>query len=187
MIDADVELIRARVGDRRRREDRRVRDIRIRHQRDDGRADRVPALARDHPLALRVAAELGPAAGKRIDHRRAEQPGFLCGGRHLPDAGNPFEIAQALVVAEPEGAVLHQWSPGRAAELVPFPLRLGRAERVREEVVRVEMVVAEELVEAAANGVGARLDRRVDDGARAAAVLGGVGVRLNLEFLQRLD
>ena len=187
MIDADVELIRARVGDRCRREDRRVRDIRIRDHRDDGRADRIPALARDHPLALRVAAELGPPAGKRIDDHGAEQPGLLRGGRHLPDARHAFEIAQALVVAEPERPVLHQRSADRGAELVAFPLRLRRSERVREEVVGVETVVAEELVDAAANGVGARLDRRVDDGARAAAELGGVGVRLNLELLQRLD
>ena len=64
---------------------------------------------------------------------------------------------------------------------------LGAPSAFEKKLFASSCVVAEELVDAAANGVGARLDRRVDDGAGAAAVLGRVGVGLNLEFLQRLD
>ena len=187
MIEADVELVLPGIGDRRGRIDRRARHVRIGNQRDDGRADRIPAIARDHPLTLGVPAELGTPGRKRVDHRRAEQPQFLGRRRYLPHARHAFEVAQAFVISEPERSVLDQRSADRGAELVALPLRLRGAERVREEIVRVQRIVAEELVDAAANRIGAGFDDGVDDRSRAAAELGRVSVRLNLEFLQRLD
>ena len=67
MVDAHVELVLPRVGHRRGRVDRRARHVRIGNQRDDGGADRIPAIARDHPLPLRVPAELRPPRRERID------------------------------------------------------------------------------------------------------------------------
>ncbi len=189
VVDADVELILARIGDGRRRVDRlptRAR-VRVRDERDDGGADRVPALWRDHPLALRVLAE-GRAPGReRIDDHGAEQARLFRGRRHQADARDALVIAQPLVVAEPERAVLDERAADRRAELVALPLRFRRAERVREEVGRIQPVVAQELVDAPPHHVGAGLDRGVDDRAGAAPVLGRIRVRLNLEFLQRFD
>ena len=187
MIEPHVELILPRHGHRRRRIDGRARDVRIGNQRDDRGADRIPPIARNHPLSLRVAAELRPSRRERIVHRTAEHPRLLRRRRHLPHARHAFAIAQAFVVGEPERAVPDERSANRRAELIALPFGLGRAQRVREEVVGVERIVAEEFVGAAAHAVGARLDRRVDHRARAAAELRGIGVGLNLELLQRLD
>ena len=137
------------------------------------------------PCALR--ANSGRPAAKGSTTAGAEDAGFLGSGGHLPDPRNAFSIAQALVVAKPERLVPHERSADGGAELIALPLWFRCAQRVREKVVRVERVVPQEFVDAAAKPVRPGLDRRVDDRARAAAVLGRIGICLNLEFLERLD
>ena len=105
------------------------------------------------------------------------------GGRDRGNHGAALVLAQALVVAEEERLVAQQRSAERAAELMRVERRLGR----REEVARVERLVAVVLEQRAAELVGARADAQVDDGAAEHAELGGRVVRLDLEFLQRFE
>ena len=114
------------------------------------RGRRVPPISRNHPLALRIAGELGAARRERIEHRRAEEARLLGGRRHEADARDAFLVAQPFIVGEPEGAVADDRATGRAAELIALAFGLGRAKFLREEVVGVERVVAHELVDAAA-------------------------------------
>ena len=137
------------------------------------------------PSALRL--NSGRPAANGSTTARGEEARLLRRRRHLTHARNAFLIAQAFVVREPERSVLHYRTAGSPAELIAVALRLRCTERVREEIVRVEIVVAKKLVDASANRIGSGLDRRVDDRAGAAAEFSGVGVGLNLELLQRLD
>ncbi len=124
VVDANVELVLARVGHRGRCVDRRAGDIRVRNQRDDRRADRIPAIAGNHPLPLRVSTELRPPGGKWIHDGAAEETGLLRRRRYLAHARDTFEIAQAFVVREPEGPVPRDRTAGRSAELIALPLGL---------------------------------------------------------------
>src|SRR5439155_1750589 len=93
MVDAYVELILPRVGDRRRRVDGRAGHVRIGDERNDGGADRVPAIAWNHPLPLRVAAELGAPRCEGIDDRRIAGAGLRVRRRALPPARRAVEVA----------------------------------------------------------------------------------------------
>ena len=105
------------------------------------------------------------------------------GGRDRGNHGPALVLAQALVVAEEERLVAQQRSAERAAELMGVERRLGR----REEVPRVERLVAVVLEQRSAELVGAGADAQVDDRAAEHAELGGRVVRLDLEFLQRFE
>ena len=72
------------------------------------------------------------------------------------------------------------------AELVALEGRLRLLGSV-EEVLGVELLVAEELEGGAVEVVGPGLEVDVDDAAHGAAVLGGVGVGLDLELLDGVD
>ena len=71
------------------------------------------------------------------------------------------------------------------AELI---LLVGRNRTVRivEEILGIELFVAQELVRAAVKVVCPRLDGGIDDGAVTASEFGAVGVGLDLKFLDRL-
>ena len=154
VVDADIELVLPRVGHRRRGVDGRAGDVRIGDQRDDRRPDRIPTIARNLPQPQRVATELRTAGRKRIDDRSGEEARLLRRRRHLAHARNAFLIAQAFVVREPERPVFHYRTAGGPAELIAVALRLRCAERVREEIVRVEIVIAKKLVDASPNRIG---------------------------------
>ena len=103
-------------------------------------------------------------------------------GRHRAD-GAAEVLAQGLVAGEEEDLIFFDGPPKRPAELVA--LELGLALGV-EEVARVEVVVAVELVERAVEGVAAGLRDGVDLPAEVAPVLGAVGVGLDAELADGL-
>ncbi|PYR04937.1 MAG: hypothetical protein DMF99_30165 [Acidobacteria bacterium] len=70
---------------------------------------------------------------------------------------------------------------GRAAELILFQRGLRLARR-REDVPRLQRIVAVELPRRPVQLVASRFRDDVDDGAGVAAELGGVRVRFDLEF-----
>ena len=94
--------------------------------------------------------------------------------------------ARRFDVAEEERLAADDRSAQVAAEVVLVVIRFRRALPDREEVVGVELVVAEELVAGAVDGVGARLGGDADRRARRFAELGGVGARHHLEFANRI-
>jgi hypothetical protein len=96
-----------------------------------------------------------------------KSPRPLGGGRHGGRRGDALRVAQPLVVSEEERAVLLQRAAHRTAELVLFELlRL-----LREVALGVECVVADELVEAAAEAVAPRAGDDAGRGAAGAAEL----------------
>ena len=76
--------------------------------------------------------------------------------------------------------------PDRAAQcpakLILAEGRFGAAELVIEQIVGVELVIAQELEPAAVQLIGAGLDLDVHDAAVGPAELGGIRAGLNLEF-----
>ena len=91
---------------------------------------------------------------------------------------------QSLVVEEEEGAIANEGSTEGKAELILF-VRGDAPGGIIEEVLGVEFFVTQKLVGAAMKLVGTGPDSRVDDGAVAASKFRTVGIRLDLEFLQR--
>src|SRR5581483_2756328 len=70
------------------------------------------------------------------------------------------------------------------AVLVALERRAGS--RRIEEILGIELLVAEELEGRAMRIIGAGLGREIDDGAHGAAVFGGVGIGLHLELLDEI-
>ena len=108
--------------------------------------------------------------------------------RHVRDrAAGRCGLARALVIGEEEGLVVDDRAAGRAAELVLVERRARQAGRIGEEVVGVEIVVAQKLEDRAVKLIGAALDGGVDHRAGGVAELGGEVVGLDLELLYRVD
>ena len=102
------------------------------------------------------------------------------GHNHIDDV--PLIPALTLVAREEKRPAFQNRTAQRGAELIPLEVLLLRGE----EVLRVECVVPQELECAAAEGVRSRLRDGVERAAGAMA-LGGIGVLLDAEFLQRID
>ena len=126
-----------------------------------------------------------PVKGSRTCRREHARP--LGGRRDARDARDPAGDARALVIDEEERPVLDEGAAQVAAELVLVVGRLRLARPLREEVVRVQRVVAEVVVGGAVELVGARLGGDADGGARRASVLGRVGRGHDLELLDGVD
>ncbi len=97
----------------------------------------------------------------------------------------PINWRDALEVAEEEEAVVEDGSAQRSA--VEVAAVLGLAAGGGEVVARVEVFVAEELEEAAVEGVGAGAGGDVDDAAVEAAELGGDVVGFDGELLNVVE
>ena len=96
-------------------------------------------------------------------------------------------LAQPLERGHEEGPAASNRTAGDPAELAPTIVAEGLIEPIREEVVRVECRVPEELVPASMELVRARLVDDVQDASEAAAVFGGVVGAEHLEFLDGVD
>ncbi len=99
--------------------------------------------------------------------------------------GESVDLAEAFVVTEEEGPIPEDRSADASAELVLAKLGLGAAGL--EDVAGVEDIVAEELVGAAVELVGAGAGNDVDDTACGTAGFGGVAVGLDGDFLDAFD
>src|ERR1017187_7871317 len=108
-----------------------------------------------------------------------------CIGRWYGAAGAlAVEPAQALVIAEEEGAILDDGAAERSSELIAAQRgNLGRIELV----AGVECAVAEELVGVAVELVAAGTRDCVDDSAGGLAVVGGGVAGDDGEFLNGVD
>src|SRR5690606_20859342 len=95
-------------------------------------------------------------------------------------------LAETLVKAEEESLVPPYRPPCRDTELVVPQQRLRPPGSVGEEVARIELVVAEELIERAVQRIGPGLQAEVDHTAGSTVEFGGEVVGLDLELLRRV-
>ena len=100
-------------------------------------------------------AKFCPVSGSRIG--AGEDAAALVVGHHASGAQHALLDARRLEVAEEERAVAHHRAAEVAAELILVVRRLRLIGPLGEEVVRVERVVAEEVVRRAADAVGSGL------------------------------
>src|SRR5205085_160512 len=79
------------------------------------------------------------------------------------------------------------WNPKRPTqiepELIAMDQRARQAGPVREEVVRIQVSIAQELKRASVDGIRAGFRHHVHGVSHTPAVLRGEGIRLDLEFL----
>ena len=111
-----------------------------------------------------------------IQRRREDQT-----GRHA------LADSQGLNIAEEKRLVFFDGTAQGPAKLVLAELRTGHAGFIGEEIVGVELVVAQELIKTAVKVVGAGLSQQIDHGAARAAHFRGVAVRVHLHFLDHVD
>src|SRR5882724_10249002 len=91
----------------------------------------------------------------------------------------------AFVTGKPKGPAFHQRSTDTVAVNVAVKGKNGT--RGIEIVLRVEALIAQELIRRTVNGIGSRLRHAVYDDAGVAPILGRESVRLDLEFLDHVD
>src|SRR5262249_39909357 len=94
---------------------------------------------------------------------------------------------QVLKIREEERFIANDTSADGAAELVLAELGTRDAGSIRKEIVRVQLVVAEVLIQATMEGVGAGLGDEVDNRATGAADFGRIVIGVDLDFLNGID
>ena len=124
----------------------------------------------DDPVVLAKVPLLHPRGGDGLRDR---------GRVHLPAEFHALEEEQSLPRSR-------QRTAERSAELVEAEGRPVPPVRVREPVVGLELVIADEFVQHAVELAPSGAGDHVDDGARCPPVLRGERVRLHLELLQRV-
>ena len=77
-----------------------------------------------------------------------------------------------------------KWPAGRETELVSLKLGIGNTGPVIEEIVGIEIVVAQELEGITMEAIGARFSNGIHHISHAPTILSRKGVGLNLELLQ---
>ena len=152
--------------------------MRVRHQLVIG-LDEVHVLVLTADIVLRVRLEDVVAAlivGRRDRDRSAA----------ADDDGIRQIVALHVIVDEEEVLVVLDRTAGGKAVLIEVIGTLRAIVDLVDVVVRVVALVAQEVEERAVEIVRARLRHDVDDGATGAAVLGRVGVVVDLELLYRV-
>ena len=134
-----------------------------------------------------------PAQAVRPDlgaQQRGEVSAAEIAGRNRVKHRERSLLAQPLISAEDERLVALlvelgdvERPPGGGPKLIALELRPGNVSRVVEEIVRVQVAVAQEFKDVAMEGVAAGSGDGVHYVAHAPAVLGRESVGLNLEFL----
>src|SRR6266436_5595119 len=80
---------------------------------------------------------------------------------HLIYVGNPLGLTDSFIVCEKEGFILNDRPADASAKLIPFKRRFAKR-RVLKIVARIQSAVADELIDAAVEIIGARAGNRVD-------------------------
>src|SRR5437016_2549491 len=142
----------------------------------------VPDLA-----VWRGAHPVGVEATTLITAQLAEISGALLSARYSGVLRHGCAGAAAFIVEEEEGPVLLDRPADRAAEIVPTHGRDFDAGLIVEEVVGVQLVVAQEIVKAAVEFVGSRAGNDVHHGGPAETDFRAEVGLLDLEFLHSID
>jgi hypothetical protein len=95
-------------------------------------------------------------------------------------------LADTLVAAHEEGAVLPDWPADHASKLIAFQFRF-RTGRRGKEIARIEPVAPHELGDGAMERVAAGPQLDVDAGASMPSILGGVVARLDVDLFNRVE
>ena len=178
-VDASAGLVVIVVADHGLAVDGR-RDVAERIEVDDIARHRIDRGRRNLVIGNRHA-----ACGKIYQrHRHAGEVALpFLRRRHRRGGRQPLTVAEALVVAEEERAVRAQRSARGRAEL----MLVQRLDFAREEVARVERVVAHELVGAAVQLVAPAARHHARRCAGGAAVFGRGALRQDAELGDRID
>ena len=118
---------------------------------------------------------------------RTEVADALVVERHGGDAAYALRDARALVIEEVEQLVLLDRAADAAAELILVILRTAQVVAVGEEVIGIEIIVAEVLEQQAVHLVGPALRIHGNNGAGTAAVFSRVRIGDDVEFLDHVD
>src|SRR5262249_17800172 len=114
--------------------------------------------------------------------------GTLPGGWNDGINGNSLAYAEPLVVAKEKRLVLFDRTPKTPPELVLAELRFRQLRSSQVVVpVRIQGVVPQEFERRAMKRVGSRFREDVDDSGGGAADVRAIQVRLNFEFLDRVN
>src|SRR6266849_79005 len=143
---------------------------------------RVPDLA-----VWRGAHPVGIEAPALITAQFAEISSAFLSARHSGVLRHRLAGAAALIVEKEEGAVLLDGPAYRAAEVVPAYGSNFDAGLIVEEVVGIQLVVAQEIVEAAMEVVGSRAGDDVYHGGPAKADFRAEVGLLDLKLLHGVD
>ena len=108
------------------------------------------------------------------------------GGRSMIELPPALAMPGALVISEEESPVAHDRSAHGGAELVLMKSRPRLPRRIGEEVVGIQLVVAQELEYRAVELIGAALDGGIDHRARRVTEFRREGAGLDFEFLHRV-
>ena len=109
--------------------------------------------------------------------------------RRREDQTGRYTLAdsQGLNIAEEKRLVFFDGTAQGPAKLVLAELRTGHAGFIGEEIVGVELVVAQELIKTAVESVGPGLSQQIDHGPARAAHFRGVAVGIHLHLLDHVD
>src|ERR1700733_1040423 len=118
---------------------------------------------------------------------RTEVADALIVERHSSDAAYTLRDARALVIEEVEQFVLLDRSTEAAAELILMILRTAQVVAVGEEVIGVEVVVAQVFEQQAVHRVGPALRIHRNNGTGTAAIFSRVRIGDDVEFLDDVD
>ena len=142
--------------------------------------DGIDAARRDRVVGEREARQ-------RIADRAGEHTVPLSRRGHDRRPNHTLREARRFDVAEKEGLAARDRAAQVAAEVVLLVVRFDGALADREEIVRVELVVPQELVGGAVHVVGARFGGHADGRAGRFAELGRVRARHHLELANGID
>src|SRR5215813_3898125 len=174
MIHLYIKLIGSCARDRRGHILVGARDVWVGQKLDDFGAYRVPAVLRDHPLASIVPAEFRAARHEWVKDRYVKEARFFLCRRNHADSRHALSLAQTFIIGKPKRTILHKRSADRTAKLVALSDRLRITNRIEEEVVGIESIVAKEFINAPADVIPTRFDCGVNDGSGASSKFGRI-------------
>ena len=108
----------------------------------------------------------------------------------LPPASNTIALPRPLITAEEKQLVFLDWSAERSAKLIllqdAWDMAASRIVAIVEEIVGIQVTVAEELEQRAVESIAARFCHNVHVRTRVTSVAGVVGGSLDFELLDRV-
>ena len=125
-------------------------------------------------------------SGQRIANGAREHPSAFIGGEDPSRAQHALLDAGGFDIGEEERAVAHDRATEVAAELILIVRRLLRTRALGEEVVRIERLVAEEVIARAVERVRAGFRAHDDRRTGRPAVFSGIRAGHHLELVDRV-
>src|SRR5215472_13528777 len=130
--------------------------------------------------------EIGSGVGINCDSPAGEIAGAGIHGGYSRDGSNSFGLPNRLKISEEECAVFYDWSADRSPKLISLE-RWNWDRGIIEIILRVELAVAQKLIQVPVNRIRSGAGNCVHDAAGGLAVFGGVVAGDDGEFLNCVD